>query len=741
LPDKGLVFILDADVGSADMLQEILEGDDYTVARAVGEAEALAGIAESEPNLILLDTKLPDTDPFKFLETLKQNYRARDIPVIFMTTLDDIEARIKGLESGDDLIVKPFDTREVLARIERQVTVSKVRMALRESEAKFRSVMESAIDAIISADDKGKIRSWNSAATALFGFTEAEVIGGPIDLIIPKRFRKSHQEGVQRVTSGGQSNVIGKTVELAAIRKDGTEFPVELSLATWFLDDKRYYTGIIRDISERKQAEQKFRSVTESAIDAIISADHKGVIVSWNRAANRILGYTEEETVGQRLELIIPEQYHEAHRNGMDRFTKTGEAHVIGTTVELSARKKGGEEVPIELSLSTWKVRNDRYYTGIIRDIRERKEAEEALRRSEQTLRERTEELKKKNESLEETLNRLNEMHNQLIIQEKMASLGKLSAGMAHELNNPAAAAQRGAAQLMETFSKWQDIQLKMADLRLEENQMRQVLALDQNANDRAQNKIELKALARSDMESALEKWLHGQSVEITGELVSVLVSLGYDQQSLEALAKEFTPSQFAVLIEWVGIKYEIYRLVSEIGLGTGRIVELVKALNTYTHMDQAPVQSVNVHEGLDNTLIILHNKLKSGVTVIKEYAENLPVIQAFAGELNQVWTNIIDNAVDAMGGKGTLTIRTRWEDPSVVVEIRDDGPGISAEHQSKIFDPFFTTKGPGEGTGLGLNISRNLIVKKHHGQISVKSKPGDTCFTVRLPLHLNPPE
>ena len=396
--------------------------------------------------------------------------------------------------------------------------------------------------------------------------------------------------------------------------------------------------------------------------------------------------------------MIIPERYHEAHRNGMEWFTKTGEAHVIGTTVELAACKKSGEEVPIELSLSTWTVRDDRYYTGIIRDIGERKEAEEALRQSEQTLRERTEELKRKNESLEETLNRLNEIHDQLIIQEKMASLGKLSAGMAHELNNPAAAAQRGAAQLQETFSKWQDIQLRMADLRLEEKQVRQMLALDQIANDRARNPAELTALARSDMEAALEEWLHRLAIKNAGELAPALVSLGYDQHGLEALANKFTPSQFAVLIDWVGIKYEIYRLVGEIGLGTGRIVELVKALKTYTHMDQAPVQSVNVHQGLDNTLIILHNKLKSGVTVVKEYAEDLPVIQSFASELNQVWTNIIDNAVDAMDGEGTLIIRTRWEDPWVAVEIEDDGRGIPDENQSKIFDPFFTTKGPGEG-------------------------------------------
>jgi PAS domain S-box-containing protein len=737
MPSLGQILIIGPNDESTSSLTGLLTDNGYIVKWTSGGEDTLGVIEGSEFNLIMLDAGFRDIDPFSLYEELKESKQSRYIPVIFMTALNDAETRVRSIELGDDFVTRPFESREVLARVERQVTVSKVRTALRESEAKFRSVMESAIDAIISSDADGNIRAWNSAATALFHYTEEEVIGRPIELIIPERFRKRHSEGLNRVSSGGQSRVIGKTVELAALRKNGTEFPVELSLATWFLDDQRYFTGIIRDISERKQAEQKFRSVTESAIDAIISADHSGHIVSWNNAATSILGYTADEAIGQKLELIIPSRFHQPHRDGMSRVTGGGESRVIGKTVELFACTKSGEEVPIELSLSTWTVREARYYTGIIRDIRERKEAEEALRLSEQALRESSMELKKKNRTLEETLKQLQETQHQLIFQEKMASLGKLSAGMAHELNNPASAAQRSAARLQTVFVKWQEALWRLNELNLDQEKLDKIKALDHLAAQRVKQSVELDALTRSDRESEIENWLQQEGIDKPWELASSLVNLGYDTEKLNGLSGDFTPEQLSAVINWLGNLFAIYGLLSEISLGTGRIAEIIKALKSYTYMDQAPVQTVDVHEGLDNTLVILHSKLKDGVTISRDYDKQLPLIQAHGSELNQVWTNLIDNAIDAMDGKGHLKLRTRRENSFIVVEVEDTGPGIPEDAQGKVFDPFYTTKPPGKGTGLGLNISRNIIVQKHHGLINLTSQPGRTVFSVLLPVDL----
>jgi signal transduction histidine kinase len=255
-------------------------------------------------------------------------------------------------------------------------------------------------------------------------------------------------------------------------------------------------------------------------------------------------------------------------------------------------------------------------------------------------------------------------------------------------------------------------------------------------AQERAKQPADLDSLARSDVEDEIETWLEDKDIENAWEMAPTLVNLGYDSDSLAALANDFTAEQLPAVIAAASSTYTIYSLLEEIHQGAGRISEIVKALKSYTYLDQAPIQSVDVREGLNDTLVMLRSKLKAGIVVHREYAEDLPQIQAYGSELNQVWTNIIDNAIGAMGGKGEISLRARGEDSWVVVEIEDTGPGIPEEIQSKLFDPFFTTKPPGEGTGLGLNISHNIIVQKHGGKITIFSQPGKTCFEIRLPIN-----
>jgi signal transduction histidine kinase len=324
---------------------------------------------------------------------------------------------------------------------------------------------------------------------------------------------------------------------------------------------------------------------------------------------------------------------------------------------------------------------------------------------------------------------------------EKLATLGKLSAGMAHELNNPAAAAQRGAAQLQATFSHLQQTHLRLGELNLSDSQLESLLTLDELAQGRAKQPADMDSLARSDREDELETWLGERGVENAWAVAPTLVSLGYDDDALNTLVASFSVEQFCAVIGWLNDTYTIYSLLEEIGQGAGRISEIVKALKGYTYLDQAPIQTVDIHDGLDSTLVILRSKLKPGITVLREYDANLPHIQARGSELNQVWTNLIDNAIGAMNGEGEITLRTSSDEQWVIVEIEDNGSGIPEENLPNLFDPFFTTKAPGEGTGLGLNISHNIIVQKHQGRIDVTSQPGKTRFEVRLPLNCSPLE
>jgi signal transduction histidine kinase len=318
---------------------------------------------------------------------------------------------------------------------------------------------------------------------------------------------------------------------------------------------------------------------------------------------------------------------------------------------------------------------------------------------------------------------------------ERLATLGRLSAGMAHELNNPTAVARQAAEQLTTSIARLERARFVLGEAGLSGEQHDFIAKLEEEAQERAKQPSSLDPIARSDLEGEVEDWLDQKGIQDPGEHASTLMAMGLCAAELEDLTKSFDSTVTPIVIDYFGNKFTAYTLLEEIGHGTQRITEIVKALKGYSYMDQAPVQSVDVREGLNDTLVMLSSRLRDGITVDLDYAEDLPRIQGYGSELNQVWTNLIDNAISAMGGKGALELKAYQEDNWIVVEVADSGPGIPLEAREKIFDPFYTTKAPGEGTGLGLNISHGIVVEKHGGQISVVSKPGATRFMVKLPI------
>lgn len=314
----------------------------------------------------------------------------------------------------------------------------------------------------------------------------------------------------------------------------------------------------------------------------------------------------------------------------------------------------------------------------------------------------------------------------------KLATLGTLAAGVAHELNNPAAAAERGASQLRKAFARFQDSMLVLSGMQLtdvESELLRKIVREDRERTSRASM---IDPLTRSDHEQAVEDWLVDWEIADAWELAPSLVSLGYDPRELSRLADEWG-GRSAAVISWIAHAQPVLSLAREVEESARRISEIVKALKTYSFRGESTARTVDLREGIESTLVMMRSKLRAGINVVREYEKDLHPVDAFGAELNQVWTNLIDNAIDALGGRGVITVRTRNDGDHVEVEFEDDGAGIPEDQKQNLFQPFFTTKPPGAGTGLGLSTSRN-IVRKHGGTINVMSRPGSTKFVVRLP-------
>src|SRR5215211_4417830 len=316
----------------------------------------------------------------------------------------------------------------------------------------------------------------------------------------------------------------------------------------------------------------------------------------------------------------------------------------------------------------------------------------------------------------------------------RLASLGTMAAGLAHELNNPAAASRRMIGGLRESLEGAQSLASELEESGLISS--RHLAEIGDEVRERARTTLALDALQQSDREEEVAQWLEARGFEDAWQIAPALATAGLDASWLDSLSARTPDGALWDLLLWIGERLTTRELLDQLEVAIERISELVEAVKEYSFLDQAPLQEIDVHDGLENTLTMLSHKLKSAeIVVIREYDEGLPPVSAYGNELNQVWTNLIDNAIDAVDGSGRIWIRASQEPGRLLVEIADDGPGVPEVVQPHVFEPFFTTKDVGEGTGLGLDIARRIVAGNHKGDIRFLSKPGDTRLQVRLPL------
>ncbi len=731
------VLIVDDDRDLCEALGDLLEHEGYRV-HAVGRgAEAIQRAKHVTYGAVLLDLRLPDLDGQAVLKALTE--LDSTLPVIILTGFPTTENTVRSLVKGAfACLTKPYNPDVVKATLRRAVAVKRlavkaerVESALSESEERFRCLVESATDAIVVADEKGHIVSWNNAAESLFAYSAVEVIGKPLTMLMPLRYREAHQRGLERVSATGASRVIGKTVELHGLRRDGAEFPLELSLATWKTEGGTFYSGIIRDITERKRAEEalresqdRFRQLAENIREVFWMTDpqkDRMLYVSpayeeiWDRATDSLYA---------------------SPRSWLDAIHPGDRARVLDAALTKQVAGGYDEEYRVVRPDGTIRWIHDRAFpihdesgtvyriAGIAEDITERKQAQAVLRDAYQKTKTILASLPGAilivNDQQEAVY--ANSLAEQYFGSPPLSLVGRsvfdilplsespwltLSANLRSPMSDEAKHLPEGEFEIQKRVYWY-----RLFPVTLGTGGRRQTGLVIQ---DITEQKLLQDQLIQAEKLASLGTLVSGMAHEINNPVQGIL-------GMAELILQEHDP---LVIREYA---QDIVRCAQHTGTVVRDFVSYARPALSGGEDD------VCLSERLTEAVKMIRLGPDFGHAEVVTEFQAVPPVRVRRGEIDQVFLNLISNAVQAMRGSGRLTLATRRFEDTVAVQISDTGGGIPKVHLSRIFDPFFTTKAPGKGTGLGLSIVYK-IVTKNGGTISVDSEEGKgTTFTIRFP-------
>ena len=731
------VLIVDDDPDLCKALGDLLEHEGYRV-HAVGRGdEAIQQAKHVTYGAVLLDLRLPDLDGQAVLKALTE--LDPTLPVIILTGFPTTENTVRSLVKGAfACLTKPYNPDVVKATLRRAVAVKRlavkaerVESALSESEERFRSLVESATDAIVVADEKGHMISWNNAAQSLFAYSADEVIGKPLTMLMPLRYREAHQRGLERVSATGATRVIGKTVELHGLRRDGVEFPLELSLATWKTKAGAFYSGIIRDISERKRAEEalresqdRFRQLAENIREVFWMTDPQ---------KDRILyispGY--EEIWGRATDSL-----YESPRSWLDAIYPGDRARVLDAALTKQVAGDYDEEYRVVRPDGTTRWVHDRAFpirdesgtvyriAGIAEDITERKQAQAALR-----------------DAYQKTKTILASLPGAiLIVNDKQEAVYANSLAEHYFGSPPPSLVGRSVFDILplsdsQRFTLSANLRSPMSDeaKHLPEGEFEiqkrvywyRLFPVTLGTGGRRQTGLVIQDVTEQKL--LQDQLIQAEKLASLGTLVSGMAhEINNPVQGILGMAELILQEHDPVVIREYA--QDIVRCAQHTGTVVRDFVSYARPALS------GEEDEICLSERLTEAVKMIRLGPDFGhVEVVTEFLA-VPPVRARRGEIDQVFLNLISNAVQAMRGSGRLTLATRWLEDTVAVQISDTGGGIPKAHLIRIFDPFFTTKAPGKGTGLGLSLVYK-IVTKYGGTISVDSEEGKgTTFTIRFP-------